>query len=225
MSNFIKPAIAVIDSGIGGTIVVNKLLKKYRSGNYIYFADNLFMPYGNKSKQDIKNRVDKIIQFLNSKCNISKILIACNTASTCVDVANYNNVMVLQFNNKETYITTELTKKNLINKNVIAVKNLAKNIEKYIYDELKLSNCIKLIVKRLKLDKLSTFVLGCTHFELAENVFKKYCSNSIIKCNSETIINEVKIDKIDEINVKIITSKKDEKYENLIKNLIFKGIN
>ena len=45
---FFKPkVIAIIDSGIGGVSVLKQLTNKHGGGNFIYFADNLYMPYGN----------------------------------------------------------------------------------------------------------------------------------------------------------------------------------
>ena len=52
--HFLSNSIAIIDSGIGGISVLKALINKFGTGNYIYYADNLYMPYGNKSKTVIK---------------------------------------------------------------------------------------------------------------------------------------------------------------------------
>ena len=98
MLNKLKPTIAVIDSGIGGISVLNQLLLKFKTGNYIYFADNLFMPYGNKSAKFVKTRVEEIIESLNKNYQPDYVIVACNTASSVIDKAKYNNVLTIEFN-------------------------------------------------------------------------------------------------------------------------------
>ena len=144
MLNKLNPTIAVIDSGIGGVSILRQLIEKYKCGNFIYFADNLNMPYGNKSKLWVKNRMDQIISILQEKYKVDYIIIACNTASASIDVNNYKNVEVMQFNQNLTYFATELTKKNLNNIKVIADKNLAKEIEKNIFN----ARVLELTIKR-----------------------------------------------------------------------------
>ena len=84
MKNDVCDTIAILDSGIGGISILKQLIKKYKAGNYIYFADNQFMPYGNKDKVFVKDRVNEIIEFLKTRYKANKIIIACNTASTCL---------------------------------------------------------------------------------------------------------------------------------------------
>ena len=47
--------IGIFDSGIGGVSILEKLKQILPKENFIYLADNLNCPYGNKSKQDIIN--------------------------------------------------------------------------------------------------------------------------------------------------------------------------
>ena len=67
MLNQQNPTIAIIDSGIGGISILRQLIKRYKAGNYLYFADNLFMPYGNKTKVWLNKRIDSIIKELQNK--------------------------------------------------------------------------------------------------------------------------------------------------------------
>ena len=91
--------VAIIDSGIGGVSVLNIIIKKYKAGNYIYFADNEFMPYGNKTKQQISNRINKIIKYLKDNYNATKFIIACNTASSCIN--STDSIFCMNFNKKQ----------------------------------------------------------------------------------------------------------------------------
>ena len=120
-----QETIAIIDSGIGGVSVLKQLVKKFGGGNYIYYADNEFMPYGNKSKEQINKRIENIINYLFKTYKVSKVIIACNTASTCYN-NNLKNVFPMKFYKNKTYYATRLTKKNLTEFNVISDGSLPK---------------------------------------------------------------------------------------------------
>ena len=44
--------IGIIDSGIGGLDLLNKIINKYPNNEYLYLCDNLNVPYGIKSKKE-----------------------------------------------------------------------------------------------------------------------------------------------------------------------------
>ena len=221
MLNQQNPTIAIIDSGIGGISILRQLIKRYKAGNYLYYADNLFMPYGNKTKIWLSKRIDFIIKELQNKYRVDYIIIACNTASASIDVSKYKNLYTMSFNKKYTYLATRLTKQNMSELDVIADNNLAKQIDKHIRNTSNIKNIIKHHIKKYNLNKIKNLVLGCTHYELVEDLFKKYCPNTNIIKNSSFMIKNLKFDiKSDEINIKILLSKKDENYEVKIRNLL-----
>jgi uncharacterized cofD-like protein len=80
--------IAVFDSGIGGISILKQLIQKFGCGNYIYYADNLYMPYGSKSKNFIKHRVDTIIDKLNNEYNADLIIMGPGSLYTSV-ISNF----------------------------------------------------------------------------------------------------------------------------------------
>ena len=215
---FKQTTIAIIDSGIGGLSVLKALINKYGAGNYIYFADNLLMPYGDHKRSFIKTRVESIMEKLKNEYFADLIIIACNTASSCLN-GEMENVLKLTFENNITYLTTPLTKRNLKNVNVIADKTLAKDIEDNILNGKKLKNMIKTHVERLRLCKYNQIILGCTHYELAVDLFKEICPEIEFVNNSTQIIDKIKI-KAEELNVKIILSKPNKSYyEKILKIL------
>ncbi len=66
------------DSGIGGIALLNKTREFCKRENYVYFADNLNMPYGSKSEKEITSLVIRNLETVvktTTKC----IVIACNT--------------------------------------------------------------------------------------------------------------------------------------------------
>lgn len=223
MLNKLKPTIAVIDSGIGGISVLNQLLLKFKTGNYIYFADNLFMPYGNKSAKFVKTRVEEIIESLNKNYQPDYVIVACNTASSVIDKAKYNNVLTIEFNKSNPILATSLTSKQLAGFHVIADKNLANLIEKYIDDKNKMKQIIKNKVKLHNLSQYKSITLGCTHYELTKKLFESFCPNTIFKLNSKNLVESISFEpKQAFLTIKLLFSKKDENYQQTILKLINK---
>ena len=74
-----KP-IGVFDSGLGGLTIVNAITKALPQEKIIYFGDTIHLPYGDKSKKNIKKYSYNIIKFLIKEgCKL--VVIACNSAS------------------------------------------------------------------------------------------------------------------------------------------------
>ncbi len=217
----LKPTIAILDSGIGGISILQSLIDKYKSGNYIYFADNLFMPYGNKRKKFLKKRVEAIIQKLIEKYNADMVIVACNTASSLIDENKYKNVLTMRFNPNIHCFATKLTKKMLDRDNVIADATLATQIEKNIFDKNKLDRLIKSHINKYKLNELDRFVLGCTHYELVIDIFKKYCPNTEIIKNSNYILKYINyFPNTTDLTILFLQSKNSESYLNKLNKLI-----
>lgn len=216
-----KPStIAIIDSGIGGISILNRLIKKFNCGNYIYFADNLYMPYGNKTCEFLSKRLDYIINLLFNDYKVDLIIVACNTASSVIDKQKYNNIITMTFANDKTYFATALTKKNLKNINVIADNSLASLIEQNIFDTPKLNEIISKHIKKHKLDKLSSFVLGCTHYELVKDIFVNKCKNVNVESNIDFVIDKINVEKCNNLSVIFLQSKFSLCYNEKMQKLI-----
>jgi glutamate racemase len=72
--------VGIFDSGIGGVSVLNAIRSELPAVNLIYTGDNVHLPYGEKTMQEILNYSRGVVEFLKSKgCKV--IVIACNTAS------------------------------------------------------------------------------------------------------------------------------------------------
>lgn len=73
--------IGVFDSGIGGLSVLKQLVRFLPQENYIYLGDTARVPYGNKSRDIVKQYASECTDFLISK-NVKLIIAACNTVSS-----------------------------------------------------------------------------------------------------------------------------------------------
>ncbi len=80
INNQNNQAIGVFDSGVGGISVLKHLTQVLPNEHYIYVADSLNAPYGNKSAEFICARSLAISQFLLQQ-PVKAIVLACNTAT------------------------------------------------------------------------------------------------------------------------------------------------
>lgn len=72
--------IGLFDSGVGGLSVYLHLAEQLPAEQYIYYADTLNVPYGNRDSEDIKALTLKAVDWLYQRgCKL--IVIACNSAS------------------------------------------------------------------------------------------------------------------------------------------------
>lgn len=74
--------IGVFDSGVGGLSVLIELKKKLPNENFVFLADQLNVPYGEKSKEELVGFMHKVVNYFVKKHKIKLLVIACNTA-TC----------------------------------------------------------------------------------------------------------------------------------------------
>ncbi len=73
--------IGISDSGVGGLTVLNEALQHMPDEDYIYLADTYNVPYGTKTREQVKELILNIVEFLDSK-DIDVLVVACNTATS-----------------------------------------------------------------------------------------------------------------------------------------------
>ncbi len=75
-----KGAIGIFDSGVGGLSVLREIRNQYPGEDLIYIADQIHVPYGTRSRQQVLEYSEGIIRFLIHE-GVKIIVLACNTAS------------------------------------------------------------------------------------------------------------------------------------------------
>lgn len=209
--------IGILDSGIGGTTVLQEIIKLLPKEDYVYYADSKNNPYGEKTQEEIYNIVNNIVDYLINKKDCKIIVIACNTATTrcmkqlkekynktpfvgtvpAIKVAcdyHYKKTLVLATPSTiESERTHELVKDNKKEDQEIILKScdgLANAIE------TKNDNKIKTILQKIKNDvsekEIDSVVLGCTHYPLIKEDIKKYFPNAQLLDGSSGVAKEVK---------------------------------
>lgn len=73
--------IGVFDSGVGGLSVFREIYKAFPGEDYIYFSDNAYCPYGEKSPEFIRERACSIASDMIAE-GVQVIVVACNTATS-----------------------------------------------------------------------------------------------------------------------------------------------
>jgi len=80
MNNHGIGSIGIFDSGIGGLSVLREIKKALPSEHFIYLADQVHVPYGERSLEEVREYSKAILRFLLDQ-GAGMIVVACNTAS------------------------------------------------------------------------------------------------------------------------------------------------
>lgn len=193
MDNKNRP-IGFFDSGVGGLSVMREALKIMPNEDYIYFGDSKNAPYGIKSAEEVRELTFKAVEFLLNK-GVKGIAVACNTATSAavadlrkmypnlplvgiepalkpaVESVNDGSILIMA-----TPMTLKEAKFNRLMKkyedraDIVPVpcpglmefieegKLKGEEVEQYLLDK----------VNAYKKGKISSIVLGCTHYPFIE---------------------------------------------------------
>ena len=191
-----NPPIAVLDSGIGGLKIAKVLSVNFPSEDIIYFADSKYIPYGKKTKKGLLKRLELLTDFLINNFNIKMLVLACNTA-TVIGLEHLKNKFKIpvfgvlpSVNGTDLIICTSLTKNASKNEKFIAIPYLASNIENDYFDDFKLKKIITKIGDKYNFN-VKSITLGCTHYELKYNIFKRCYPNVNFICPTHETIKQV----------------------------------
>ena len=246
--------VGIFDSGVGAFSVLNKLVETLPNENYIYFGDSGHNPYGQKTAKQIQKLSKCIIDFL-LKNDVKIVVIACNTATIAsldylkekfdIDIVGVinpgaNEALKITKNGKIGVCSTVFTAKSHGYKNELeklsngkdliiyeeGSSNLANIIENgFEYNEEN-ENIIKEFVSRFE-DDIDTLILGCTHYPLVEDLFKKYFKKNIVDPGAQTAL-QVKnlLTKKDMLNssnengkIKYFVTRNPDDFKKISKNL------
>ncbi len=197
--------IGIFDSGIGGISVLKEIYKTLPDRNLIYFGDQIHVPYGPRSLDQVREFSEVITNFLISM-GASIIVVACNAASAAALHYLRNQFPDIPFVGMEPAVkpAAKTTKSGKVG--VLATpatfqgKLYASVVERFANDvELIQDTCpglvqeiekghleskpIRLILEKAlfpMLDKgIDTIVLGCTHYPFVIPVIKQIVGNQI----------------------------------------------
>ena len=181
--------IGVFDSGIGGLTLLPALQHLLPQEKFLYVSDDAHAPYGLKSREEILERCNIIVQALIDKgCKV--IVVACNTATTNA-IETLRATYSIPFIGIEPAIKPAALKSKTKVVGVLATQGtlssalfaktssaftqdilvieqigsgLVEAIETGSLDNPKLTKLVRSYINPMLKQEMDTLVLGCTHY-------------------------------------------------------------
>ena len=212
--------IGIFDSGVGGLTVVKEIFKYLPEYQIIYFGDTARLPYGTKGADFVKKYSAKITDLLIQK-GAKIIIIACHTSSAWSSEylkRNFKDIPIFEMispavdevlattkNNKIGIIGTPGTiksdswKAKLLNAK-LSLKIYSKAcplfvplVEEGWIDKKVTKEIIKEYLIPLKLKRIDTLILACTHYPFLDKEIKKIVGAKIKIINpAQSLAKQVK---------------------------------
>ena len=222
--------IAVFDSGLGSLSII-KAIQKICKSEIIYFADQKNFPYGKKSKKQLETIIKQTIKMLEENFSPDVIVMASNTPSLMVKIANkkvigvnppIKEAMMLSETKNIAILGTRAAIKSKSLSSYIKKFNFPKNKKihkvnssvlvdlvesnKFITDKMYCKKIIKKVLSGIFSDKIDVATLSSTHL-------------SFLKSLLSSEFPQVKfIDSADNVTRKVLANiKKNKSKKNTIK--------
>jgi glutamate racemase len=194
--------IGFFDSGLGGLTVLKEAIENEKLSEDIYYlGDTKNTPYGTKDEGFVRKIIKENIDYL-VKLECNPIVIACNTAtSLCINELRekYKKIVFIGTEpavkvaadskdaKKILVLATSITVRQEKLHSLINRLNIEDNVELVAADKLvkfaenincnnmneEIEEYIKSLIGKYNLDEFSHIVLGCTHFPLFKENFKR----------------------------------------------------
>jgi glutamate racemase len=203
-SNSSAQAIGIFDSGIGGLSIARCISKNLPNETFIYVADSLFAPYGDKASATIIERVNKLADWLIEQ-DVKAIVVACNTATVVAIEQLRSRVSIpiigvepaikpaahKSITQKIALLVTEAT---AVNHRFLALVNKHKNstevfiqpcaglvelIEQGLHESEQCRRILNDFLTPLIQRNIDTLVLGCTHYPFVRSMIQEIVGDKI----------------------------------------------
>lgn len=191
--------IGFFDSGIGGITVLYEAMKQLPKENFVYYADTLHVPYGTKSKEEVKEFVKQSVDQM-VKEEIKALVIACNTATSiavtelrstydfpiigmepavkpAVEMNRRTGKRVLVFatqltlkQSKYTELVSRIDDHSIVDS--IPLPELVEFCESLNFDHNVIADYFNRKLAGMDLSLYGTVVLGCTHYPFYKNILR-----------------------------------------------------
>lgn len=198
--------IGIFDSGIGGLSVLHRAKKMIAGENFIYYADESHVPYGEKSPEEIRRFADEILNFMIDK-GADAVVIACNTATSAMtmEYRKHFDIPIIGMEpavKKAIDLYDEEDRRILVAATPVTIRGqklhdlvehvdvhhkvdliglpaLVRFAEKGIFDSHDVNLYMRKALSEYDLENYGTIVLGCTHFNYFKNSFKSIFGRKI----------------------------------------------
>lgn len=190
--------IGFFDSGIGGISVLHQAMCDMPDEEFLYYADTEHVPYGLKTKEQIKSYVEDAINFMIAH-EVKAIVIACNTAtSVAIDylrdkfdlpiigmepavkpaISHHTDQRILVVATPVTVreeklhkLLVRIDKKQQVD--LLPLPGLVTFAEKGEFTSDHVIRYLQQETAPFRLEEYSSLVFGCTHFKYFQDSFEK----------------------------------------------------
>ena len=192
--------IGIFDSGIGGLSVLHRAMKMMPDAQFLYYADEKHVPYGEKPAEEIRGYVEEILDFLIKK-GVDAVVIACNTA-TSVATKEFREQFLVPIVGMEPAVKTAVehyrdTEKRILvaatpvtiagdklhsllervdkehEADLVPLPMLVRFAEKGDFENPEIEAYLREALAPFALEQYGALVLGCTHFNYFKEHFRK----------------------------------------------------
>ena len=190
--------IAFFDSGIGGLTVLHQAKRMMPQEDYLYYADTDHVPYGRKTKEEIRRYVEDAVDFIAAQ-DVKALVVACNTATSVAIQslrARYSfPILGMEPAVKPAVQHAAISKRILVTATPVTLReqklqDLLLQVDRnHKTDLLPLPKLVELaelgsftdgqaeaylreVTQNLDLQQYCTVVLGCTHFNYFKDSFR-----------------------------------------------------
>ena len=197
--------IGVFDSGVGGLSVLRELKRIIPHENFVFLADQLYVPYGEKSKKELVQLGLRVTNYFVKNHDIKMMVVACNT-STCNSVDEVRKKYSLPIvgtvpaikpaaertkSGIVAIISTPATSKSGALRKLIkdhcrgvkvlnvGCKNLENAVEKGELESAEINRLLAKYLSRIKNSNADKLVLGCTHYPFLKKPIRKILGSSV----------------------------------------------
>jgi glutamate racemase len=200
--------IAVFDSGIGGLTVLHELLVSLPSEGYVYLGDSSGFPYGTKSPDWLRPRIDRLTRFLLGR-GAKLLVVACNSATSvggglAREVAAEAGVEVLTVVEPEAEIAAAITDSGRVGVlatpttveagayrralglqgrelevTEVSAPDLAPIIQNGFPFDQRVMDTVRSYCAPLKRAQVDTLILGCTHYPLVAPMLQRMLGRDV----------------------------------------------
>ncbi len=206
--------IGVFDSGLGGLVITKAFIEKLPEYNYFYYGDSAHLPYGDKTSGQILSYSLAAMRYMISKgCKI--IIIACNTA-TAISLRYIQQRFIPQYAPDVKVLgvvipTVESALQNNVKKVGIVATSATVRSHIYLQELKKIKTDVDVVeiatpelvpaiennkfnlaeefVKEYSqsLKNVDSLILGCTHYPLIKDYFRKHLPDVHVVSQDELI--------------------------------------
>ncbi|MFC5703413.1 glutamate racemase [Cohnella faecalis] len=192
--------IGFFDSGIGGLTVLAEARRLLPTHDYLYMADTLHVPYGTKSKEEVRAYILDCVGMMVRE-GIDALVVACNTA-TSIAVAELRELYSFPIVGMEPAVKPAVEMNRATGKRVLVfatpltlqqpkyyalvsrvdeegivdslpLPELVRYCESLQFDETLMGDYFRGKLAPYELDKYGIVVLGCTHYPFYTDILRK----------------------------------------------------